>query len=208
MLSISKLKYNYLGSVNLVYQDIELEQNEQLLILGGSGSGKTTLLHLIGGLMQLQQGEVTLQGTAYSQLSGYEMDQFRAEQIGLIFQKPHLISSLNVLDNLMLSQMFSKNTQNEEKARTLLQSVGLEGKEQAKISELSEGQAQRVALVRAVINDPALILADEPTSSLDDDNAHAVLDLLLQQAERNKSILLITTHDQRVKERISNHYIL
>ena len=208
MLSISKLAYNYLGSINLVYEDIQLAQNEQLLILGGSGTGKTTLLHLIGGMMQLQQGEITLQGTSYSKLSGYEMDQFRAEQIGLIFQKPHLISSLNVLDNLMLSQMFSKGDQDKEKARALLQSVGLEGKEKAKISELSEGQAQRVALVRSVINDPALILADEPTSSLDDENAHAVLDLLIEQAERNQSILLITSHDQRVKDRISNHYIL
>lgn len=208
MLSISKLEYNYLGSTNLVYKDIQLGQNEQLLILGGSGTGKTTFLHLIGGMMQLQQGEITLQGTEYSKLSGYEMDQFRAEHIGLIFQKPHLISSLNVLDNLMLSQMFSPGDQDKDKARALLQSVGLEGKEKAKVSELSEGQAQRVALVRSVINDPILILADEPTSSLDDENAHAVLDLLLQQAERNQSILLITTHDQRVKDRISNHYIL
>ena len=208
MLSISNLEYNYLGTTNLVYEDISLKQQDRLLILGGSGTGKTTLLHLIGGLMQLQKGEITLQGTDYSKLSGYELDQFRAKHIGLIFQKPHLISSLNVLDNLMLSQMFSSDNQDREKAKSLLQSVGLAGKEQARISELSEGQAQRVALVRAVINDPALILADEPTSSLDDENAQAVLDLLIEQADRNRSILLITTHDQRVKDRISNHYIL
>ena len=208
MLSISKLRYNYLGDTDLVYKDIELQQNEQLLILGGSGTGKTTLLHLVGGLMQLQQGEVSLKGTKYSELSGYEMDKFRASHIGLIFQKPHLISSLNVLDNLLLSQMFSPEQQNAEKARELLDSVGLAKKENAKISELSEGQAQRVALLRAVINEPSLILADEPTSSLDDENATAVIDLLLEQANRNNAILLITTHDQRVKDRISNHYIL
>ena len=208
MLSISKLEYNYLGMLNLSYKDIELGQNEKLLILGGSGSGKTTLLHLIGGLMQLQKGEIVLNGTSYNEMSGYQMDKFRANHIGLVFQKPHLISTLDVLENLMLSQMFSGNEQSKEKAIELLETVGMADKAKSKISELSQGQAQRVALLRAVINEPDLILADEPTSSLDDQNTHAVMDLLIEQADKNNSILLITTHDQRVKERISNQYLL
>ncbi len=197
-----------MGVVNLVYEDIELKQNEKLLILGGSGSGKTTLLHLIGGLMQLQRGEIKLNDSAYSQMSGYQMDKFRGNHIGLVFQKPHLISSLNVLENLMLSQMFSGSEQSKEKALQLLDTVGMGDKGLSKINELSQGQAQRVALLRAVINEPDLILADEPTSSLDDENANSVMDLLIAQADKNKSILLITTHDQRVKERISNQYLL
>lgn len=208
MLSISKLKYNYMGLTNLVYKDFELKQNEKMLITGGSGSGKTTLLHLLGGLMQLQTGEIQLNGTSYSGLSGHQMDKFRANHLGLVFQKPHLIGSLNVLENLMLSQMFSSGKQSSEKAKELLETVGLADKANSRISELSQGQAQRVALLRAVINEPDLILADEPTSSLDDENAHAVLDLLLEQADKNNAILLITTHDQRVKERISNQYLL
>lgn len=197
-----------MGTLNLVYKDLELQQNDKLLILGGSGSGKTTLLHLIGGLMQLQRGEIKLNGTSYSEMSGYQMDKFRANNIGLVFQKPHLISSLDVLENLMLSQMFSGSQQSKEKATDLLETVGMADKAKANISELSQGQAQRVALLRAVINEPDLILADEPTSSLDDDNANGVIDLLIEQAEKNNSILLITTHDQRVKERISNQYLL
>lgn len=208
MLSISKLEYNYMGMVNLVYKDFELQQNEKMVIIGGSGSGKTTLLHLLGGMMQLQKGEIQLNGTSYTGLSGHQMDQFRANHIGLVFQKPHLIGSLNVLENLMISQMFSSGRQSSAKAKELLETVGLGDKTNARISELSQGQAQRVALLRAVINEPDLILADEPTSSLDDENAHAVLDLLLEQADKNNSILLITTHDQRVKERISNQYLL
>ncbi|MEL6558671.1 MAG: ATP-binding cassette domain-containing protein [Bacteroidota bacterium] len=208
MLSISKLAYNYMGMVNLVYKDFELQQNEKMVIIGGSGSGKTTLLHLLGGMMQLQTGEIQLNGTSFTGLSGHQMDQFRANHIGLVFQKPHLIGSLNVLENLMISQMFSSGKQSSAKAKELLETVDLAEKTNARISELSQGQAQRVALLRAVINEPDLILADEPTSSLDDDNAHAVLDLLIEQADKNNSILLITTHDQRVKERISNQYLL
>ncbi|MGB3469023.1 MAG: ATP-binding cassette domain-containing protein [Cyclobacteriaceae bacterium] len=208
MLSISELAYNYLGLLNLSYRDIQLKQNEKLLILGGSGSGKTTLLHLIGGLMELQKGSISLNGTSYRDLSGSQMDKFRANHIGLVFQKPHLLSSLNVLENLMLSQVFSGGEQSKDRAIHLLESVGLVDKITAKIDQLSQGQAQRVALLRAVINQPDLILADEPTSSLDDKNAESVMDLLISQADENNAILLVTTHDQRVKERISNHYLL
>lgn len=208
MLSISALEYNYLGLLNLSYRDFTLQQNDKLLILGGSGSGKTTLLHLIGGLMELQKGDISLNGTAYRELTGSQMDKFRANHIGLVFQKPHLLSSLNVLENLILSQMFSGAEQSRERAIHLLESVGMADKINSKIDQLSQGQAQRVALLRAVINKPALILADEPTSSLDDKNAESVMDLLISQADENNAILLVTTHDQRVKERISNHYLL
>ncbi len=208
MLLIENVLYSYDPLVELSFQDISLEKNSQLLISGGSGKGKTTFLHLVGGLLTLQKGLLKLNGVNYGELKGSKLDRFRANNIGIVFQKPHLISSLTVLENLLLSQTLANQKIDKELATRLLGQVGLAHKSKAKTLELSAGQAQRVSLLRAVINKPALILADEPTSSLDDENANDVINLLLAHAKENKSILLITTHDQRVKERIKNQYLL
>ena len=208
MLSIKKLSYRYSGSEELSFSDFTIEKGDKLLILGNSGTGKTTLLHLMSGLLKGQNGNIELDNTDILKLNETDRDHFRGQNIGLVFQKPHLIGSLSVLDNLLLCQYLAGLKKDANKIQQLLTEVGLKEKANSKISELSQGQSQRVSVVRALLNDPKLILADEPTSSLDDMNAKAVLDVLIKKTEENNSILIIATHDQRVKNSISNYHQL
>ncbi len=208
MLSVKNLSYRYETSTPIEYQDFQVANGETLLIIGDSGKGKTTLLHLISGLLKSQQGEILLDSTPISQLKESDRDHFRGKNIGLVFQKPHLLNALSVQDNLLLCQFLAGTPRNRTKIMELLSVVGLQDKSHARVSQLSQGQAQRVALVRALLNEPKLILADEPTSSLDDENAQAVINILKEKAQENNSILIIATHDHRVKESISNYHIL
>jgi len=206
MLSVRNLTYSYDKKSYLKFKDISLEENSELLILGGSGKGKTTLLHLIGGLLSLQNGDIIINELNYKDLNKTEIDRFRGDAIGMVFQKPHLISALNVVENLLLSQSLANQKKDVSLIELLLENVGMIDKIKANVTELSVGQAQRVSLVRAMMNSPKLILADEPTSSLDDENADEVMNLLQDYAAKNKAILLISTHDRRVKNRIENQY--
>ncbi|MCR9253738.1 MAG: ATP-binding cassette domain-containing protein [bacterium] len=208
MLSVKNLSYRYEASNPISFSDFSVEEGGKLLILGDSGKGKTTLLHLISGLLKSQNGEIQLDDTLINDLKETDRDHFRGKHIGLVFQKPHLLSALNVLDNLLLCQFLGGLKKDMNKIKSLLEEVGLGDKAHASISQLSQGQAQRVSVVRALLNDPRLILADEPTSSLDDDNAKSVLEILQKKAQENNSVLVIATHDHRVKESISNYHTL
>lgn len=208
MLSVKNLSYRYEASNPISFSDFSVEEGGKLLILGDSGKGKTTLLHLISGLLKSQNGEIQLDDTLINELKETNRDHFRGKHIGLVFQKPHLLNALNVLDNLLLCQFLGGLKKDINKIRALLEEVGLGDKAHASISQLSQGQAQRVSVVRALLNDPRLILADEPTSSLDDDNAKSVLEILQKKAQENNSVLVIATHDHRVKESISNYHTL
>ncbi len=208
MLSVKNLSYRYEASNPISFSDFSVEEGGKLLILGDSGKGKTTLLHLISGLLKSQNGEIQLDDTLINELKETDRDHFRGKHIGLVFQKPHLLNALNVLDNLLLCQFLGGLKKDINKIRALLEEVGLGDKAHASISQLSQGQAQRVSVVRALLNDPRLILADEPTSSLDDDNAKSVLEILQKKAQENNSVLVIATHDHRVKESISNYHTL
>ena len=141
-----------------------------------------------------------IDGTDLYSLSGTEMDKYRGQNIGLVFQKAHLISALTVKDNLLLAQYFSGIPQDKGRIKEVLNTLNLGEKLNSKVRQLSQGEQQRVTIARALLNNPRLLLADEPTASLDDDNANSVIQLLKEQAENHNASLIIATHDQRVKD--------
>ncbi|MEQ8712154.1 MAG: ATP-binding cassette domain-containing protein [Cyclobacteriaceae bacterium] len=208
MVRIKGLGYQYTGAQPVQYPDWEVAQGDHSLILGGSGCGKTTLLHLLAGLLKSQQGELLVAGTSLPQLGGAKLDSFRGKNIGLIFQKSHLINTLSVKDNLKLAQYLAHLPQDQSRINQVLSALDISGKANAKVYELSQGQQQRVAIARAVLNKPKVVMADEPTASLDDKNAFGVLDILEQQASDNQASLIIATHDQRIKDRIKTQLTL
>jgi putative ABC transport system ATP-binding protein len=208
MIKIRSLQHHYTSHLVLTFKDWTIQQGEHWLMLGSSGSGKTTLLHLLTGLLKPTQGEVSVNDTSLYQLSETRLDHFRGKHIGLIFQRPHLIKSLNIMENLKLAQSLAGLSTDIQRINEVLESLNIADKKKSYPSELSQGQLQRVSIARAVVNKPSLIMADEPTSSLDDGNTRSVLDLLVSQAEQNNSTLIIATHDKRVKERIAKSYLL
>ena len=202
LLEANSLKFAHPGQAAIAFPDILVGPGEALLILGKSGSGKSTLLHLLSGLLQPMQGEIQLDGIKLSSLSGQKLDLFRGKNIGIVFQKPHLIAALSVRQNLELAHFFAKKKGQE--IDHLLAELGIAHKANSNVLTLSEGEAQRVSIARALANNPKLILADEPTSSLDDENTEKVIHLLRIQAAKIGAALVIVTHDQRVKNHVSN----
>lgn len=199
MIRVKETSYQYPGSAPIAFPDLHIHKGKHALLLGDSGSGKTTLIHLMGGLLRMQKGSIEISGVDLASLSEHGLDQYRGRHFGFVFQKNHLINSLTVLQNLLAAPFFSGLPQKKEGADKLLSELGLEGKHNARIRELSQGQAQRVAIARALINKPALILADEPTSALDDRNCDKVIRLLLDASTSHGATLVVATHDQRLK---------
>uniref|UniRef100_UPI0040472461 ABC transporter ATP-binding protein n=1 Tax=Algoriphagus sp. TaxID=1872435 RepID=UPI0040472461 len=201
LLQSTSLSFAYPWQPSLSFPDFSLSGGEAVLLLGKSGSGKTTFLNLLAGLLNPSQGQVILDGTVLSSLQGHRLDLFRGQHIGIVFQKPHLITALTVKQNLELAQFLSKKKGGS--SADLLQGLGIADKASVAVGTLSEGEAQRVSIARALINTPKLILADEPTSSLDDEHAHRVISLLKGEAAKIGAALVIVTHDQRVKSEVS-----
>ncbi|RZJ87872.1 MAG: ABC transporter ATP-binding protein [Chryseobacterium sp.] len=208
MISIQSLTHQYQNGPNLNFADWEIQDEEQWLLLGASGSGKSTLLNIVSGLLKPTSGSVKLNGTEIYSLSLKDMDRFRGQNIGIVFQKPHLIKSLNIYDNVALASSLAGIKLDKARIFSLLASLGLENKKRNFPDELSQGQLQRVSIARALLNNPSLLIADEPTSSLDDENAENVIDILTEQAKENHASLVIATHDKRVRNRISKEYLL
>lgn len=208
MISIQSVTHRYSDAHNISFNDWKINDGEQWLLLGESGSGKTTLLHILTGILKPSAGGVNINGTSVYTLSPRALDQFRGRNIGIIFQRPHLIKSLTVAENLALAQSFARLPENTARINEVLGSLGIADKKNSYPNTLSQGQLQRVSIARAVINKPALLIADEPTSSLDDKNAMAVLNLLLQQSGLNQATLIVATHDKRVKDAFTNTYEL
>lgn len=208
MISIKSVSHQYAGGHSISFKDWQIGHGEQWLLLGESGSGKTTLLHILTGILQPNAGEVMINETSIYSLSSKALDKFRGQNIGIIFQRPHLIKSLSISDNLVLAQSFAGLPTDLSRVNEVLVSLGIADKKHAYPNQLSQGQLQRVSIARAVINKPELLIADEPTSSLDDKNATAVLELLLQQSGINQATLVVATHDKRVKDAFSNTYQL
>lgn len=200
MLKTSKITLGYDNKSILNYDGIELTQGDKLLITGESGCGKTTLLYAIAGLIDVLKGNIIINNTNINQLTEAQRDHFRGEHIGIIFQTLHLVKSLTVLDNILLASYVVNKKQDRKRALELLESLHIANKADALPHKLSQGQAQRVAIARAVFHKPSLILADEPTSSLDDKSCIAVIDLLKNVASQNNATLVISTHDKRVQE--------
>ena len=202
MLETKNLRFKYDNNLELNFPDIKTSK-ENLLILGASGVGKTTFLHLLSGLLKPMDGEIDLLGTKISRLKMSEMDRFRGKNIGIVFQKPHFINSLTVKENLQLAQYISKKS-DKNRIQSLLESLGIEDKANKKTQNLSQGEKQRVSIALAIVNSPKLILADEPTSSLDDLNCDKVINILKNQASKYKAKLIIITHDYRLKKHFKN----
>ena len=208
MISVKSVSHEYPSGHRIKFKDWMVKDGEQWLLLGAAGSGKTTLLHILTGILKPSQGQVNMDATSIYELSSKELDQFRGRNIGIVFQRPHLIKSLSISENLLMAQSFAKLPENEDRVNEVLNSLGIADKKNAYQKELSQGQLQRVSIARAVINKPALLIADEPTSSLDDKNASAVLELLLEQSGLNHATLIVATHDKRVKDAFTNTYEL
>jgi putative ABC transport system ATP-binding protein len=203
MIKTQSLSYSYNSSKEIHFADLEIQDNSQFLLLGESGSGKTTLLHLLGGLLASQKGSIEVNGNELTKLSESELDRFRGTHYGFIFQRNHLIQALTVEKNLLLAPFLAGLKQDSQRIDEVLEQLGIADKKHSRIQELSLGQAQRVAIARAVLNKPSVILADEPTSALDDKNCERVCELLQNVAKQNKATLLIATHDQRLKSKIT-----
>lgn len=208
MLETSNLQYAYAGAQSLQFPDLKANKGEHWLIIGQSGCGKTTLLHLLAGLLTPKEGKIVIRDTDITQLSGAKLDKFRGQHIGVVFQKPHFVKSLNVEENLNLAQYLAGVTQDKQRVSQMLQRLNLAHKQTARTDELSEGEKQRVAIARALLNQPAIILADEPTSALDDKNCDEVIQLLKSEAEEQQSTLFIVTHDQRLKDQFEHRIVL
>jgi len=203
MLSISDVTLGYEGKPVLRLRGLELPDGGQCLIIGASGSGKTTLLYAIAGLIPVMAGTLAIGGIDIAKFSEAQRDHFRGRHIGMIFQTLHLVKSLSVLDNLLLAAYVADVPQQRQRAEEVLKKLGIHDKKDDLPERLSQGQAQRVAIARAVLHCPALILADEPTSSLDDSACETVVNLIKEVAEDTGAMLVISTHDNRVKAHFS-----
>ncbi|WP_266368620.1 ABC transporter ATP-binding protein [Tellurirhabdus rosea] len=208
MLTSSQLTFSYSPEKRFTFPDLHCNDRDALLILGRSGKGKTTLLHLLALLLKPENGSVLINNTDLTRLSVSETAAFRAAHVGLVYQKPHFVSSLSVLDNLLLANYLAGQPQNPARARQLAEQLGFADRLPKRPHQLSQGEQQRVSIARAVMNSPNLILADEPTSALDDENCARVVDLLRQQSSQVGASLIVVTHDQRLKDAFSNQVLL
>ena len=203
MIELNNIRHRYNGRVVLDLPRFQLSAGEACLILGSSGSGKTTLLHILAGILKPSEGEVKIGGTSLNEMNGTALDRFRGQNIGIVLQKLHLIAPISVLQNLLLAQTLSGRSPDEAAAMKLLENLGIAEQSKSKPTQLSHGQAQRLAIARAVINQPKLLIADEPTSNLDDKHAEEALHLLRSQAHACGAALVLATHDARVKGHIA-----
>jgi len=212
MLELKSLKKSYLqGSQNIeIFENLNfhLNKGQQVAIMGKSGSGKSTLLSLISGIIKPDSGDITLNATSYQDLSESELNDFRATNIGFIFQNFHLVSYLNALENVMLPAKVCNIPNPKEKAIELLKSVGLSHRLSHIPAELSGGEKQRVAIARALIHNPKIILADEPSGNLDDETGNAVMDILFELIKKNNTTLILVTHSKAVAQRCEKTYEL
>lgn len=191
----------------LTIPEFSINRGEHLFLYGPSGSGKTTLLNLLAGVICPQQGSLKVLGTDLTGLSTHKRDRFRALHIGVIFQQFNLIPYLSVLDNVLLAGHFAhfkdRNTL-QSRAIELLLSLGLQTElHHRKATSLSVGQQQRVAVARALVCQPELLIADEPTSALDSDNRDGFLDLLFNAADQCNSTVVFVSHDRALQERFT-----
>ncbi|MGZ8202972.1 MAG: ABC transporter ATP-binding protein [Burkholderiales bacterium] len=202
------VRHAYNGVDALSVRDWLVEQGEQWLVTGPSGSGKTTLLHILAGFLKPSFGEVIVAGHPLAKMKNAQLGRFRGRHIGIVLQRLHLIDTLTVADNLLMAQYFSALGQSRKRVHEVLASLGIEGKAEAFPRELSFGEAQRVAVARAIVNRPTLLLADEPTSNLDDANCMQTLQLLEAQARACAATLVVASHDQRARVRFRNQFVL
>jgi ABC-type lipoprotein export system ATPase subunit len=186
--------------------NLEVSPGERFAIVGPSGCGKSTLLNILGTLDEPSEGKVIVDGIETGGLSEKELSAVRAEKIGFIFQLHHLLPQCTALENVLVPTLARNDEASpkeaSERAKALLERVGLADKFDSQPSELSGGERQRVAVVRALINSPKLLLADEPTGALDEDNAANLMELLVELNGSEGLALIVVTHDRSVAESV------
>lgn len=184
--------------------DLYCEAGSTILITGDSGKGKTTYLHILAGILKPKTGEILIDKVNMVALSESKGDKFRGKNIGLVLQKSHFVTSLTVLENLEMASWLATGKKNATRAKELLAKLDIANQANKLPNQLSIGQQQRVSIARALMNGPKVLLADEPTSSLDDKNAEKVIQLLTDLSKEYKAALVIVTHDARIKEKFTN----
>ncbi len=206
MISISDLRFRYSeGGFALHVPELRVESGERVAVIGPSGSGKTTLLNLIAGIRSPQSGSVITNQTEISDLADSARREFRIRHIGLVFQEFELLEYLNVVDNILLPYRINAaldlTREVRRRAVELAEMMGIGDKTSRNVQRLSQGEKQRVAVCRALLAEPPLLLADEPTGNLDPTNKDKVLDILLEYAESKGSTLVTVTHDHDLLSR-------
>ena len=208
MIAINDIKFSWpRSSFSLAIEDLQVSAGEKLAIIGPSGSGKTTLLNLLAGIQTVSCGLLKVADTTLGDLSDSKRRDFRCSNIGFVFQQFELLDYLNVSDNIRLPFLINQNIARQKEAlasvdaiKDLATSMGIGDKLERHPQRLSQGEKQRVAICRALITKPKLILADEPTGNLDPKNKHRTLDMLFEQAEVNGQTLIVVTHDMSILE--------
>ena len=198
-LSITSARKSF-GSLEVLKGvDLSIKPGERVALMGPSGSGKSTLLNCISGIEELDKGEISLGGISISALNRTGIEKMRRESIGYVFQSFHLLPTLTAFENIELPlQLIDMPTgERMDKVENILRSVGLSSRSNHKPDALSGGERQRVAIARALIHNPGLVLADEPTGSLDSKSGDSVLDLLMELSKQHGVAILMVTHDNK-----------
>ena len=206
MITLDHLDFEYAQTgFRLFVESLEIAKGEKVAVVGPSGSGKTTLLNLISGILQPHSGTVTVDEVDVSSLSDAERRDFRIANVGFVFQQFELISYLNVAENIRLAYLINSSlvasSETSDRVQQLAEAVAIQDKLRRPVHQLSQGEQQRVAICRALLANPKLILADEPTGNLDPENKLRILDVLFDQVERGGQTLLAVTHDMAIVDR-------
>ncbi len=214
MIDIKELVFRYRGrrpnlssSFGMRVASFAVPAGASTALVGPSGSGKTTLLGLIAGTLRVDSGSIHVNDQAITDFNDGELGRYRIRNVGQVFQAFELLGYLTVIENIMLPWYIAgsgRKSDIQKRAADLLLGVGLESKQSAMPGELSQGEQQRVAVCRAMLNSPPLLLADEPTGNLDRENKQNVVDLLVAQARRNNSTLLMVTHDESLLDKFDS----
>lgn len=207
MVTLEQVRRQLGPGVDFYCPELKVEAGQHTALWGPSGCGKSTLLNLISGLLRPDSGRIIVDGVELQDLSEGKLDQFRGERLGFIFQTFNLLAPFTALQNVLLGMRFSDTLPSAEwkpRAHDLLKRVGLEHRLKNKPGQLSVGEQQRVAIARALANRSKLIVADEPTGSLDPKNAAAVMDLLLELCAEEAVTLLMVSHERGLAERLPN----
>jgi putative ABC transport system ATP-binding protein len=205
-IEIKNIEFSYSTSITPVIKikEMEIAEGDRIFLFGPSGHGKSTLLNLLSGVLDCKTGDLNVLGLNLSKLSQGKKDQLRGSEIGYIFQIFNLIPYLNIKENILLPCMINKKRAHgmdyEKQADELIATLGLSDHIHKPVTDLSIGQQQRVAAARALIGNPRLIIADEPTSSLDEKNTAEFMNLLISEWEKRKFTLIFVSHDERLKK--------
>ncbi len=203
MIEVDSVTFGYkVGGFRIDIPQLRIAAGERAAVIGPSGGGKTTLLHLLAGVLVPSAGRIAVDGTEVSALDREDRQDYRALRIGMVFQEFELLEYLDVIDNVLLpyrvSPVLVLDDEARERAEGLVREVGLDGKQRRYPRHLSQGERQRIAVCRALVTRPAILLGDEPTGNLDPDNRDHIMDTLWRYSDETKAPLVVVTHDREL----------